>query len=233
MRYRVRIRLVSSTLSVVALLMAGAGPGAGRAGAQEADVPGFRHETHRQIECRSCHQTEEPERIELTLRDCRSCHHGDPASTDCERCHAPADSRTVTRQLPRTLNIQLGSLDRPRRELPFRHSDHGDVECQECHTRGQALSAAQVQCSGCHDAHHEPTSSCRACHEAPSPAAHDRQVHLGCGEGGCHDDAPASIAMVPKTRELCLVCHDGMVYHKPGEACASCHRLPPPSTTDN
>jgi hypothetical protein len=230
MQHRVRTGLVSSRFSLAVMVLAAAGPGAHRARAQEAGVPSFRHETHRQIDCRSCHQTEEPERIELTLQDCRSCHHRDPASTDCELCHAPADARTVTRQLPRTLNIQLGSLDRPRRELPFRHSGHGEVGCQECHAQGLALSAAQVQCSGCHDAHHEPTLDCRACHEAPLPAAHDRQVHLGCGGSGCHVDAPDDIKMVPKTRELCLVCHDEMLYHKPGEACASCHRLPPPRT---
>lgn len=224
MQYRVGPKVVTCVLPVAVLLLA-----AGGVWAQE--TPGFRHETHRSVECTACHESEQGEAVDFSLRDCRSCHHGDPANTVCERCHAPADARTVARQMPRTLDIRLGSLDGPRRSLPFRHSSHAGLRCQSCHTQGLGLSAAEVRCTGCHEAHHTPTVKCLECHETPAPEAHDKQVHLGCGDAGCHERAPQEIQRVPKTRELCLVCHDGMAYHKPGQACASCHLLPPPSGT--
>lgn len=203
--------------------------GASGSTAQET-VPEFRHETHRTVDCLACHTspTGEDEHPQLTLTDCRSCHHGNPATTSCQQCHAPADARVINREMPRTLDITVGSLDHPRRDLPFRHAAHEEVRCQTCHTEGLALSAEDLDCSSCHDAHHRPTTRCRDCHEAPAAGAHDKQVHLGCGGSGCHEAAPANIRMVPRTRAFCLTCHDGMVYHKPGEACASCHPLPPP-----
>ncbi len=190
----------------------------------------FRHETHREVDCQACHDTPmgDEEHPDLTLTDCQSCHHADPANNVCQRCHAPADARVIALEMTRTLDIEIGSIDRPTRELPMRHSSHEDVRCQSCHSEGVGLSAVNVDCASCHESHHHPTTRCRDCHEAPAASAHNKQVHLGCGGAGCHENASANIKMVPRTRAFCLVCHDEMSYHKPGEACASCHRLPPP-----
>lgn len=233
MRFTVRPGLKSYTIlfPTLTLFLTAASLAAQQAGTEAGeDMPGFRHETHRDVECRACHESEEPEHLHLTLEDCRSCHHQGPLASSCTRCHAPSDARTIARPVVRTLDIRLGSLDRPERALPFRHSSHGDLACRTCHTEGLERSAEELQCTDCHGMHHGPTVRCRDCHEPPAPAAHDREVHLGCGGSGCHERAPAGIRMVPRTRSFCLVCHDGMQYHKPGEACASCHRLPPPRT---
>ena len=212
MRYTTWTRWTARTSPIAVLLFTAAGLGAQGGG----ERPTFRHETHRDVECVACHGAEQDESPEIA------------PSSGCERCHAPSDARTVALHVTRTLDIQLGSLDRPQRSLPFRHSSHDGIPCTACHTEGLALSAANVECTACHSAHHDAMVRCRECHEAPSPAAHDVQVHLGCGGSGCHEQAPQNIQLVPKTRELCLVCHDDMTYHKPGEDCASCHRLPPP-----
>lgn len=213
-------------------------PGLGAQGVSQTQtsdsVPSFRHETHRAVDCQECHETAEGEEThpQLGLPDCRACHHREPVSSNCERCHAASDARVVTRLMVRTLDIRIGSLDRPERALPLRHSDHEGVGCQTCHSDGLARSAADVACAACHEDHHRPTARCWDCHASPSDGSHDRQVHLGCGGSGCHMEAPAHIQMVPRTRAFCLTCHDGMTYHKPGDACASCHRLPPPRGAD-
>ena len=190
----------------------------------------FRHETHRAVECDACHSSVRggEDSPQLSLTDCRSCHHAEPASTSCERCHAPADARVIALGMERTLDIQVGTIDRPTRTLPMRHSSHDGVRCQACHTAGPALSARDVECSSCHASHHRPITRCRDCHEPPAEWAHDKQVHLGCGGAGCHEAAPDDIQRVPRTRAFCLVCHSDMAYHKPDQACASCHVLPPP-----
>ncbi len=190
----------------------------------------FRHSTHAELACTACHAAgEEHQSFEVSgLGDCRSCHHRAPLAADCLACHSDDDARRITREVIRTLDIRLASLDRPRRILPFDHAPHDGIDCRTCHTEGLALSAASTDCTRCHAEHHRATVDCLQCHARPSPGAHSRQVHLGCGGAGCHEQAPENIRRVPRTRELCLACHPDMVYHKPDRACATCHLLPPP-----
>ncbi len=129
------------------------------------------------------------------------------------------------------MDITIGTLNRPVRTLPFQHRVHEGLACTNCHTGGTALSAADVDCSKCHTAHHQPQRNCMACHPQPKPQAHNTQVHLGCAGSGCHQAAPPSVASVPRTRTFCLVCHQGMVNHNPGENCEACHVLPRPRAT--
>lgn len=210
----------------VTLLLIASGSSAQSAG-QESN---FRHTTHREVECTECHVDGEQavQSPGMTLADCRSCHHGAPAAANCLTCHASDDAHRINRPVTRTLRLEVASTRPPERVLPFSHITHEGIRCQTCHTGGAALSAADVECTGCHQDHHRPTATCLRCHEPPAAGAHDREVHLGCGGSACHEGAPASIQTVPRTRAFCLACHADMTYHKPEQACASCHALPPP-----
>jgi hypothetical protein len=190
----------------------------------------FRHRQHQTIECQACHSSERAHGRTFVagLRDCRSCHHTQPLAADCTACHRPGDIRSMERWVTRTMDIRIGSLDGPRRLLPFDHAAHERIECTACHTRGLALSAAQADCSSCHAAHHQPNVGCTGCHERPAPTAHTREAHLGCTGAGCHQAAPASIRDVPRTRPFCLTCHQDRVNHRPEGNCAECHVLPRP-----
>lgn len=190
----------------------------------------FRHTQHQRVECQACHSNERAHGRTFIagLRDCRSCHHTQPLAGDCTTCHRPAEVRSVEAWVPRTMRITIGSLNNPRRQLPFDHGAHGQIECTACHTRGLAMSAAQTDCSSCHAAHHQPNVTCTNCHLPPSPAAHTRETHLGCGGAGCHENVPASIRDVPRTRSFCLTCHQDLKAHRPEGNCADCHVLPRP-----
>ena len=87
-----------------------------------------------------------------------------------------------------------------------------------------AQSVAGLECTSCHEQHHEPDTQCRACHVAPPDRAHNMRSHLTCAGAQCHDPVP--FQGVPRTRELCLSCHQQQVNHQPGRNCAQCHTLP-------
>jgi hypothetical protein len=190
----------------------------------------FRHEQHQRVECSECHRSEQvhARTVVTGLRDCRSCHHTQPQVASCTTCHERREVRGITRLVSRVMNIRLGSLDRPTRQLRFDHVTHERMDCQACHTGGLELSAASTDCSACHAAHHQPTVDCSACHLPPSPTAHTREAHLGCAGSGCHQAVAASIRDVPRTRSFCLSCHTDLVDHRPEGNCADCHVLPRP-----
>jgi hypothetical protein len=191
----------------------------------------FDHPTHAAYECTRCHAAnEQHEQFRVTeLDDCRSCHHTTPLASDCLACHeGGGNAPSTTRQMIRTMDIQLGGLDQPQRLLPFQHVTHEGVSCTTCHTEGLRLGASETDCTACHDDHHRPTASCSTCHPAPAEGAHDRTAHLGCGGAGCHQQAAASILATPRTRSVCLSCHRDLTTHYPERECMSCHILPPP-----
>lgn len=194
------------------------------------DTAGFRHAQHREVECTACHSVERAHgALTVTsLRDCRACHHTGPVAEPCASCHAASEVRGLAMRVQRTLDIQIGRLDHPRRQLPFDHAEHPRLQCQACHTEGLALSAAALDCAECHAEHHEPDRSCMACHAEPREGAHDVQVHLGCAGSGCHEAAPATVNAVPRTRDFCLACHQDLTDHRPGGNCEDCHSLPAP-----
>jgi hypothetical protein len=190
----------------------------------------FRHDEHDGVACVSCHTTRTAHGAVKVgrLQDCRSCHHATPAANDCVRCHDPQELESLRHTVTRTLDIRIGSLQRPTRTLVFEHARHAAVECTACHTGVNLEAPATSDCSSCHFEHHEATANCSACHERPAAGAHDRQSHLGCGGTGCHERVPAAIEFAPRTRPLCLACHTEQRDHKPGRDCAGCHVLPPP-----
>jgi len=213
-------------------------PAGGRGVAWAGDVsvqgpPGslaFHHETHTSVPCTACHgaQANHGTLEVMSVADCRACHHRPPLAQDCTRCHDLDDVRTTALMVTRILDIHLGSLDGPTRQLPFEHRFHWNMQCSACHTSEDALgSAREVDCSRCHAEHHDPQRECTRCHAPPAAGAHTRAAHLGCGGTGCHVSAPPEIRDAPRTRHLCLVCHRDRMEHMPGRNCVDCHVLPP------
>jgi nitrate/TMAO reductase-like tetraheme cytochrome c subunit len=223
---RPAVRLASTSLdpALAQLALAAHAP------PQRRDSVGFWHAQHQDVECTACHSMENGHGAltVVSIRDCRSCHHTEPVANDCQDCHAATEVRGIRAEVRRTMSIQVGALDRPTREMPFQHGVHEDLDCAECHTSGLSLTAAEVNCSSCHEQHHVPSNNCMACHRTPADGAHDLEVHLGCAGSGCHDAAPDIIKQVPRTRDFCMVCHQDMVDHRPGRNCADCHTLPSP-----
>jgi hypothetical protein len=194
----------------------------------------FHHETHTSVPCTACHgaQANHGTLKVMSVGDCRACHHRPPLSRDCTRCHDLDDVRTTSLMVTRTLNIHIGSLDGPTRQLPFEHRFHWNMKCSVCHASGDELRSAEaVDCSGCHAEHHNPQSECTQCHAPPAAGAHTRAAHLGCGGPGCHVNAPAELRDAPRTRQICLACHRDRADHMPGRNCVDCHILPPQAGT--
>jgi len=192
----------------------------------------FTHSDHRKVDCSRCHgtQAQHGALVVISLEGCRNCHHRPPLSRNCTACHAPDSVGNVVVQVTKSLDIRIGSLDRPLRVIDFEHSHHIAVGCSECHTQGSDLRAAVgADCSGCHLKHHQPTSNCSLCHKPPAKGAHTERAHLGCSGEGCHSPVPDAIRMAPRTRELCLACHTDEKDHRPGRVCVDCHVLPEPT----
>jgi len=191
----------------------------------------FDHGAHTAVACGACHgENAGHATVAVAKRqDCRSCHHTEPLVSGCTSCHDVAEVAGTSFAVTKPFEITIGALDRPVRTVVFHHADHWQhTGCAVCHTGGVDLETAEgADCSGCHLEHHEPTASCMTCHAPPAPGAHDRSAHFGCGGQGCHDPVPAGIAGAPRTRELCLVCHQDLVGHKPERTCVDCHVLPP------
>ncbi len=190
----------------------------------------FRHQPHRNVDCTSCHSADTGHGSLLItgISDCRSCHHADPSPSPggCNACHADEAHPPQPYPVERTLTMSV--TEPVTRSLPFDHEDHTGESCGTCHVDGLTLSAAAVDCSSCHQEHHEIGNQCRSCH-VPAPApAHSVQVHLGCATAGCHQNLPFG-GGVPRQREFCMTCHQDKVDHRPDEPdCSQCHQLPPP-----
>lgn len=190
----------------------------------------FSHGQHRDVDCLACHTTQGAHgALKITgLSDCRSCHHStrSPVPGGCTACHADGPRPAAPYEVERTMTFTVGA---PReRDLPFDHADHTTQDCATCHTQGLELSAAAVDCTSCHEEHHEVGLECRSCHVPAPPSAHSVQVHVGCAAAGCHTDLPFG-GGVPRQREFCLTCHQDKVDHRRDEPdCSECHRLPPP-----
>jgi hypothetical protein len=189
----------------------------------------FEHRRHRKVACTDCHESGSTHGVVRVARvqDCRSCHHTEQRiARTCDGCHTQQQVR-FTRQVRRTLDIDVGNLVRPRRTLPFDHGRHLQVDCFACHPDGRAARRpAEADCSSCHEQHHRVEAQCSTCHLKPADGAHTRDAHLGCGGVGCHERATVAIQGVPRERNLCVTCHTDRVTHEVGSNCGDCHQLP-------
>jgi hypothetical protein len=189
--------------------------------------PTFNHAQHRTVSCSRCHQStgEHGGLIIKTLQDCRGCHHTQPVANDCATCHNSPDRLTKTFSMPQEMAFSFGKT--VRRDLTFTHAPHKALDCSSCHQDGLDRSAQAVQCSSCHAQHHQATNDCTVCHRQPPPSAHPPEVaHVTCTGSSCHKAPP--FKTVPRTRQACLVCHQDLKDHRPGQVCADCHALPAP-----
>lgn len=209
----------------------GASPGASLMHSWNGPLPqtlDFRHSEHPDLGCTECHDTTTSHGAVTvaTITDCRSCHHRDErfAADGCARCHESAEAAGDPHAVVRTLALSTGRS--ATRALPFEHDAHEALDCASCHTEGLALSAAATDCASCHEDHHVTTTTCRSCHvEAPAGAHRVETAHVTCSGAGCHTEVP--FEGVPRTREVCLACHQDMVDHRPERTdCAGCHALP-------
>jgi nitrate/TMAO reductase-like tetraheme cytochrome c subunit len=190
--------------------------------------PRFNHSQHRQVECGNCHSsTEEHGGLTVrTLSDCRGCHHTRPVASSCARCHEAQDAPNRTFQVTQSVSFSVGTSD-PSRVMSFPHGTHAQLDCATCHTEGLRLLPTGVDCASCHEIHHDPENDCASCHRAAPVSAHPpSEAHVTCSGSGCHQAAP--FQSVPRTRMVCLGCHQTMRDHRPGQVCAECHTLPSP-----
>jgi hypothetical protein len=196
---------------------------------QEATT--FLHSRHADYACADCHSsaTTHGAVTVSTVEGCRDCHHTERVDQTCASCHEESGSTTDPHAVAQTLRL-LG--EEVQRILPFDHELHASEECATCHTEGLGLSAAPLDCASCHDDHHEPERSCMSCHEPVLAEAHPiERAHVTCAGSGCHTDGP--FTTVPRTRQVCLGCHQDLVDHRPEEPdCAECHALPDPGSDD-
>ncbi len=195
----------------------------------QQQAPHFLHSQHKGVGCLKCHDdTRSHGGLKVTtLRDCRSCHHAPPISDSCARCHKPSDMPTRTFEEVRSVTLSVGSKVAQERTFSFQHEPHEGIDCSRCHTKGLDRSAASVDCDGCHEKHHEVENNCTSCHQQPPPSAHPiTQAHVTCSGTGCHTPSPFNGA--PRTRPVCLVCHQQQKNHNPGRECSDCHALPSP-----
>ncbi len=134
-------------------------------------------------------------------------------------------------------------------EGPFRHRDHRDFACAECHSSRETHGRVTVTApGGCFSCHHEraamPGTPCASCH-AGSALAGERSVstelrlsvwdetrvrslpfdHEAHAEASCADCHAGSRLQVTAS---CADCH--AEHHDPEAACATCHIEKPPAT---
>jgi nitrate/TMAO reductase-like tetraheme cytochrome c subunit len=190
-----------------------------RTGAAPSDSSTFAHSKHRKLACTECHGTTGSHgAIKITAPEgCLGCHHGAAQKSACANCHTT--TAASLKEVPVTFHVTARKGVAPTRNLPFRHAQHGRLDCARCHA-SDAKKTMTATCTGCHADHHAPDRECSTCH-ANARDGHDRASHDGCTN--CHTDA--RFAAMVSSRTLCLSCHARRRDHYPAADCANCHAV--------
>ena len=182
----------------------------------------FRHSRHASVTCTTCHGTSTTHgglKFERPA-GCLACHHGSQQRAACTACHATES--LVAYQAAMTFAISARTNPVTRTQT-FAHARHARLECTACHGADPKRTVSAT-CASCHASHHTATANCATCHPSGATigfAAHGRTVHDGCAR--CHTDA--TVAALPASRAVCLVCHPAQREHFPNGDCATCHAL--------
>ena len=187
-----------------------------------APADSFEHARHKDLTCITCHRTSSRS-ADLSFtppRGCQICHHSSTAGHTCAECHEASSLGPKTSRVTVTVPAHA---PRPR-EVTFRHAQHEDVACKQCHTTPVSLEAAPAvkECAACHEQHHTEAKDCAACHAGgniTAPHTPPALAHQACTF--CH--ANADIAPLVPTRPFCLTCHQPQAEHFPPQECTSCH----------
>ena len=175
----------------------------------------FTHTPHLEranLDCSFCHTPMEQHggtKLE-GVSACNDCHHNRSSGASCSVCHQGGIGAPQG-----ILAHEVGDFD---------HALHGGsgLPCKTCHS-GDTMSATSVDCVACHSVHHQPESSCVACHREGMIPEHPIDIHVaGCS--GCHGENSGWID--DWTREICSACHTGRDGHYPERPCAVCHIVP-------
>lgn len=156
--------------------------------------------------------TGHPGYVAGTACDAAKCHdtykHKEPYLGPCENCHG------LDRWKPAVYSHEDPTFD---------NGMHPLIGCAMCHVEGEPLPSPE--CSSCHTAPHEGSSTCGNCHgtnawgmRKPLPGDHvsleGGHSTLSCFE--CHEAGPA-----PKTARTCTSCHG--TNHGGLKKCETCH----------
>jgi hypothetical protein len=190
------------------------------------------------------------------LDDCMSCHQAHDFAidgTDCLLCHGDVMDAEPT--VPRASALERGSglmsaLDTGARNgsalvpgtallhswgyrlqsTDFRHSEHPDLDCSDCHSsatsHGELTVTSVADCRSCHHDEGQAAEGCEACHSRAEgfsdPRTVTRVIRLTVG-------GPVSRSMAfdhaPHTDVECATCHtEGLALSAAQIDCASCHQ---------
>ena len=217
------VGLGSPSTAAVELAEASSGPSSRYAIPTGADTLAlaFRHESHGEIGCATCHRTGTA--TARALMSCAGCHHEGVTYSECARCHNPGEFEPGTVVIEQT--FQLSVAEPKTVELRFEHRPHLPLGCAQCHGTGRGVQVAR-ECSTCHENHHRPEADCRTCHALPTGGAHRPAVHtVTCTAAGCHQVEAVVYRGELDNRYLCLVCHEDRRSHEPFGVCGDCHMV--------
>ena len=178
---------------------------------------------HSQLQCADCHPANSFSGVQS---DCVSCHqpddvHGGSLGTACQQCHT-TDTWSGSGFDHATTGFALTG-------------QHLELTCESCHQSGEAMSALDSSCAGCHatDDVHEGRNGteCASCHSTAlwSDVSFDHFQRSGFALNGAHELLTCTNCHVSSvTQSLAQTCGECHVDDDPhqqqlGNSCESCH----------